>query len=458
MIYLDNASTTEVSEDYRQIINRYLYDTYANAGSIHRFGNESKQAIENARKEVAKAININSENVIFTSSGSEANNLAILGLERYFRKSRMKHIITTKYEHHSVLNSMKELEKRGYDVTYLDVPDGIVRYSDFVKAVRKDTVFASIMYVNNELGTENDIKSIYDFCKNHCILFHSDCVQAMGMKNINMDIHADLVSISGHKIHAPKGVGCLCVKEPDLLTSIIFGGEQEFGLRAGTENVAFIAVFGEAMCFSKASRMTTNQHIECVKSAFVEKFKELCEKELIKYSFHVSSDVLKSKICSIGIEGVDAETLVIMLGDNGVCVSAGAACSSHSSEPSHVLKAIGLSDKEARETIRVSFSSYNTVEEVQQAAQIIVNCVKELRELQDENSDIDQSTERFASCIQTYIEDDKEYWTEGRVYEFSKNGDTYEIETNYGGYGKIGKGYMCDCFEEYFEKEGRGQL
>lgn len=451
MIYLDNASTTEVSEDYRQIINRYLYDTYANAGSIHRFGNESRQAIENARKEVAKALDTNPGNVIFTSSGSEANNLAILGLERYFRKSKMKHIITTKYEHHSVLNAMKELERRGYDVTYLDVPDGIVKYAEFVKAVRKDTVFASIMYVNNELGTENDIKSIYDFCQNNCILLHSDCVQAMGTKNINMNIHADLVSISGHKIHAPKGVGCLCVKEPDLLTSIIFGGEQEFGLRAGTENVAFIAAFGEAMCFSKASRATTNQHIQSVKKAFVEKFKELCKKELIKYQFHTSSDVADSKICSIGIDGIDAETLVIMLGDNGVCVSAGAACSSHSSEPSHVLKAIGLSDKEARETIRVSFSRYNTIEEVQQAAQIIVNCVNELRELQDENLVVNQFTNKFAMCIQTYVEDDNEYWTEGRVYEFSQNCDIYEIETNLGGVGKVGKGYMCDRFEEYFE-------
>lgn len=451
MIYLDNASTTKVSEDYRQIINRYLYDTYANAGSIHRFGNESRQAIENARKEVAKALDTNPGNVIFTSSGSEANNLAILGLEKYFRKSKMKHIITTKYEHHSVLNAMKELEQRGYDVTYLDVPDGVVKYSDFVKSVRKDTVFASIMYVNNELGTENDIKSIYDFCQNNCILLHSDCVQAMGIKNINMNIHADLVSISGHKIHAPKGVGCLCVKEPDLLTSIIFGGEQEFGLRAGTENVAFIAAFGEAMCFSKASRVTTNQHIESVKGAFVEKFKELCEKQLIKYSFHTSSDVLQSKVCSIGIDDIDAETLVIMLGDNGVCVSAGAACSSHSSEPSHVLKAIGLSDKEARETIRVSFSRYNTIEEVQQAAQIIVNCVNELRELQDENLVVNQFTNKFAMCIQTYVEDDNEYWTEGRVYEFSQNGDIYEIETNLGGVGKVGKGYMCDRFEEYFE-------
>ena len=451
MIYLDNASTTEVSEDFRQIINRYLYENYANAGSIHRFGNVSKQAVETARSEVAKALNANPENIIFTSSGSEANNLAILGLERYFKKSRMKHIITTKYEHHSVLNAMKELERRGYDVTYLDIHDGIVRYEDFVKEVRKDTVFASIMYVNNELGTENNVRDIYRFCQENCIILHSDCVQAMGTKNININELADMVSISGHKIHAPKGVGCLCVKEPELLTSIIFGGEQEYGLRAGTENVAFIAAFGEAMCFANASRATTIQHIEKTKRAFVEKFKELCEKELIKYSFHTSSDVLKSKICSIRFDSIDAETLVIMLGDNGVCVSAGAACSSHSSEPSHVLKAIGLSDKEARETIRVSFSRYNTVKDVQQAAQIIVNCVKELKELQDANLDVNQFTNKFAMCIQTYVEDNNEYWTEGRVYEFSKNGDTYEIETNYGGFGKVGKGYMCDCFDEYFE-------
>lgn len=451
MIYLDNASTTEVSKDYREIINHYLFNDYANAGSIHRFGEQSKKAIENARNEVAKALYVNPTNIIFTSSGSEANNLAILGLEKYFRKSRMKHIITTKYEHHSVLNAIKELERKGYEVTYLDVPDGIVRYEDFIKAVRKDTVFASIMYVNNELGTENDIKSIYKFCQNNCILLHSDCVQAMGTKHINMNTHADLISVSGHKIHAPKGIGCLCIKEPELLQSIIFGGEQEFGLRAGTENVAFIAAFGEAMCYAKAARATTNQHIQSVKKAFVEKFKELCEKELIKYQFHTSSDIAESKICSIGIDDVDAETLVVMLGEQGVCVSAGAACSSHSSQPSHVLKAIGLSDKVARETIRVSFSQYNTVEEVCKAAQIIVNCVNELRELQEENLYVNEFTNKFAMCIQTYIEDDNEYWTEGRVYEFRKDGDTYEVQTNYQGYGKVGKGYMCDCFEEFFE-------
>ena len=382
MIYLDNASTTEVSVEFRQIINRYLYENYANAGSIHGFGNISRKAVENARMEVAKSLNVSPENIIFTSSGSEANNMAVLGMEEYFRKSNMKHIITSEYEHHSVLNSMKELENRGYNVTYLNVPsDGVVKFEDFVKAVRNDTVFASIMYVNNELGTENDIKKIYDFCKKNNILLHSDCVQAMGTHHIDMFDFADMISISGHKIHAPKGVGCLCIKQPELLKSIIFGGEQEFGLRAGTENVPFIVAFGKAMCFAKALRTTTANNIEVIKGAFVDKFKELCEKELIKYSFHASSDILKSKICSIGIEGVDAETLVIMLGDNGVCVSAGAACSSHSSEPSHVLKAIGLSDQEARETIRVSFSRYNTIEEVKNAAQIIVDCIVDLKSL-----------------------------------------------------------------------------
>lgn len=382
MIYLDNASTTEVSVEFRQIINRYLYENYANAGSIHGFGNISRKAVENARMEVAKSLNVSPENIIFTSSGSEANNMAVLGMEEYFRKSNMKHIITSEYEHHSVLNSMKELENKGYNVTYLNVSsDGVVKFEDFIKAVRNDTVFASIMYVNNELGTENDIKKIYDFCKKNNILLHSDCVQAMGTHHIDMFDFADMISISGHKIHAPKGVGCLCIKQPELLKSIIFGGEQEFGLRAGTENVPFIAAFGKAMCFAKALRTTTANNIEVIKGAFVDKFKELCEKELIKYSFHASSDILQSKICSIGIEGVDAETLVIMLGDNGVCVSAGAACSSHSSEPSHVLKAIGLSDQEARETIRVSFSRYNTIEEVKNAAQIIVDCIVDLKSL-----------------------------------------------------------------------------
>lgn len=379
MVYLDNASTTQVSLDLAHIINRYLYHDYGNAGNIHSFGIESKLAIDDARMKIAKAVSVAPENVVFTSSGSEANNLAILGLEPYLHINGFNHIITTKYEHHSVLESMKEMERRGFEVTYLDTPNGIVNYIDLLSEVREDTGLVSIMYVNNELGTKNDLKKIYSYCHNKGIVVHSDCVQAVGMEQINMENMADMISISGHKIHAPKGIGCLCAKNIDILSSIIHGGEQEFGIRAGTENVAFIAAFGEAMRIAKLHRGSNIVHIKNLKAAFVNEMNTLCEKSLIKLLFHASSDTSSSKICSMAIDGIDAETLVILLGDNDIFVSAGSACSSHSSKPSHVLKAIGLSDKTARETIRVSFSDYNTVEEVCIAARVIVDCIKELK-------------------------------------------------------------------------------
>ena len=375
MIYLDNASTTQVDTSVKNLIDKYLYENYGNAGSVHSFGAESKRAVDVARNQIATSLITSQENVIFTSCGSEANTLAIVGLANHLQSLNLNHIITTKYEHHSVLNAMKEMERRGFEVTYLDVPNGLVQFDDFVAAVRDDTGLVSIMYVNNELGTKNDIKPIYEFCKKREILFHSDCVQAIGTETIELGKTADMVSISGHKIHAPKGVGCLCTLYKDFLSNTIFGGQQEFGIRPGTENVASIVAFGQAMQNLSENKEQISTRIDVVSLGFGGRLLQLSEELGFKFECNTSTNRNTSKILSLRFNNIDAETLVIMLGERGVCVSAGSACSSHSSEPSHALKAIGLTDEQARSTIRVSFSEYNTVAEAHEAAEIVADCV-----------------------------------------------------------------------------------
>lgn len=384
MIYLDNASTTQVDTSVKNLIDKYLYENYGNAGSVHSFGAESKRAVDVARNQIATSLITSQENVIFTSCGSEANTLAIVGLANHLQSLNLNHIITTKYEHHSVLNAMKEMERRGFEVTYLDVPNGLVQFNDFVAAVRDDTGLVSIMYVNNELGTKNDIKPIYEFCKKREILFHSDCVQAIGTETIELGKTADMVSISGHKIHAPKGVGCLCTLYKDFLSNTIFGGQQEFGIRPGTENVASIVAFGQAMQNLSENKEKISTRIDVVSLGFGGRLLQLSEELGFKFECNTSTNRNTSKILSLRFNNIDAETLVIMLGERGVCVSAGSACSSHSSEPSHALKAIGLTDEQARSTIRVSFSEYNTVAEAHEAAEIVADCVSLLSSIGEE--------------------------------------------------------------------------
>lgn len=384
MIYLDNASTTQVDTSVKNLIDKYLYENYGNAGSVHSFGAESKRAVDVARNQIATSLITSQENVIFTSCGSEANTLAIVGLANHLQSLHLNHIITTKYEHHSVLNAMKEMERRGFEVTYLDVPNGLVQYNDFVAAVRDDTGLVSIMYVNNELGAKNDIKPIYEFCKKREILFHSDCVQAIGTETIELGKTADMVSISGHKIHAPKGVGCLCTLYKDFLSNTIFGGQQEFGIRPGTENVASIVAFGQAMQNLSENKEQISTRIDVVSLGFGGRLLQLSEELGFKFECNTSTNRNTSKILSLRFNNIDAETLVIMLGERGVCVSAGSACSSHSSEPSHALKAIGLTDEQARSTIRVSFSEYNTVAEAHEAAEIVADCVSLLSSIGEE--------------------------------------------------------------------------
>ena len=379
MIYLDNAATTMVDPAFKDVIDEFLYNNYGNANSNHVAGIEPSFAVDYARGNAAKFFNGNKDDVIFTSGGSEANTLAIVGLANYLKSIKKCHIITTKYEHHSVLNAMKEMERRGFLVTYLDVPDGVADIDQLKMELREDTGLVSVMYVNNEVGTINNVKEIYKLCRSNDTIFHSDCVQAAGTFELDQAEVADLMSVSGHKFHAPKGIGCLYTKFRDKMTPIIFGGEQEGGKRGGTENVAFIAAFGDALEKTRINMTANNDKMRELALEFLDK---LSQKECSKISQSTIADaVTVNKIISMRFDGIDSETLINMLSSRGVCISAGSACSSHQVQPSHVLKAIGLTNAEASSTIRVSFSDLTTSKEITEFIDILDECVQDIQKM-----------------------------------------------------------------------------
>lgn len=369
MIYLDNASTTRPDPSLQNIINKYLFEEFGNPGSLHSAGESAKEAIELSRTHISDFLHTTPENIIFTSSGSEANTMAILGLEKYLKSINKTHIITSKYEHHSVLNSFKEMESRGFNVTYINTPRGEVDVRELKNSIKDNTGLVSIMYVNNEVGTINEIEKIYRICKSRGILFHSDCVQAAGHLDVAVGETADIITISGHKLHAPKGIGCVCANNIHIISNIIYGGKQELGLRPGTENVAYIAAFGEIV--SKINILSERLHSNELRINFVRTLLEECKRLGVDVLFNTHKGIKNiSKILSIRFPGIDAHTLILTLSDD-VCVSSGAACSSGDIRQSHVLLSCGLSEEDAMSTIRVSFSSQNTVFEVRKAAKVI---------------------------------------------------------------------------------------
>lgn len=377
MIYLDNAATTMVSDDVLQKASIYYNRYFGNASSIHAMGRITREAIENSRKIIAKCINAEPDNIIFTSGGSESNSLAITGLLQYLHHTDCS-ILTTSIEHPSVLNSMRFMEENNIEVnkTQLD-HNGYIkidRLSPYSNTGKRVGLF-SAMAVNNELGTTQDLKALGQWCRQNNILFHTDCVQ--GIDTINIDVqemNIDLMSVSGHKIHAFKGTGFLYVRNKELLRPIIHGGDQEFGLRAGTENVA--GIVGLATAIENVYK-TGVSYIK-IKEIFVKTIKELFEENGLTVQFNGDSETNHSKIVNLCFPGVDGQTLLLMLDSKSVYVSAGSACKSKSNRPSHVLKAIGLSDEEALSSIRVSFSKYSTVEGAIYAAEAICQAVKDL--------------------------------------------------------------------------------
>ena len=353
-IYLDNASTTYVSSEVMNEMMPCFTSIFGNAGSVHSFGRDAMALVDHARDRVKDAIHARKANEIyFTSGGTEADNWAILGVA-HAHASKGKHVITSQIEHHAVLNACKQLEKEGYEVTYLPVDEtGLVDLAELLHAIKKDTILISIMAVNNEVGTIQNVKAIAKIAHDYNILFHTDAVQAIGIMKIDVqDMEIDLMSISSHKIHGPKGVGALYIKNGVMIEPIMFGGEnQERGKRAGTENVPAVVGFGKAIELSVKNNIITNKRLKMIREYFLEKLSEKVDNFQVNGHPHQKSNA----ILNISFTGVEGESLLMLLDLAGICVSTASACTSKSLLPSHVLKAMNVPDEIAQSSIRISF-------------------------------------------------------------------------------------------------------
>lgn len=378
MIYLDSAATTQVANVVLEAMMPWLKDNYCNAGSIYKKGREAKAAIEKARGRVAKMFNSDPENIIFTSGGSEGNSFVFQAAAERLEASGKKHILVSSVEHDSVLRAAESLTKRGFHVDYLPVSEcGTVLYETVKQAITPETGLISIMLMNNETGTINNLDFIARLCQERGILLHSDCVQAAGIWKINIeDVPLDFATISAHKFHGPKGVGCVYIRDPEECHALIQGGHnQEFGLRGGTENVAGIVGMGVAA-------ETTLDNLDYIQET-VWNYRYLfwnIINERLGGTVRINGQwPAFSKVLNIRVDGIDADTFVVAMDAAGVCLSAGSACRSLELEPSHVLTAMGLSPDEARSSVRVSFSVLNTELQVRDAARIFADTVNVLR-------------------------------------------------------------------------------
>ena len=377
-VYADNAATTSVSKTALDAMMPYLTDLYGNPSSLYSFGQKAKEALEASRETVAHYINADPKEIIFTSGGSEADNQAIVSAARLGARKGKKHIISTQFEHHAVLHTLNRLEKEGYEVTLLDPhSDGVIRVEDVANALRDDTCLVTIMFANNEIGTVQPIAEIGALCRERKVLFHTDAVQAAGHMPIDVRaMNIDMLSMSGHKFHAPKGVGVLYAKKGIVLTNIIDGGAQERGKRAGTENVAGIVAMAAALKESCDNmEENTAKIIPMRDKLFAELGKIPHSKINGSLEHHVPGTV---NMCFEGIEG---ESLLLMLDDQGICASSGSACTSGSLDPSHVLLSIGLPHEVAHGSLRLSIGEYNTMEQIDHIVEVVPKVVEYLRSI-----------------------------------------------------------------------------
>jgi len=372
--YLDNAATTKVAPEVMEVIKEYSTEKYGNASSLHSFGRKARDALEKARARIAKELNAAPEEIIFTASGTEADNLAIKETA-FFHKDKGNHIITSKIEHPAVKETCRFLEEMGFEVTYLDVDkNGFVDLKQLEKAIKKNTILVSIMHANNEIGTIEPIDKIGEICRKKGVIFHTDAVQSFTKIPIDVKkIKADLISLSAHKIHGPKGIGVLYKRKNVKIGTLIHGGGHEFGLRSGTENVA------GAVGFAKAVDLVDKEDI-----AKMKKLRDKLIDGLMKIPETILNGPKDKRLCNnvnVAFKYIEGEALVLRLDDEGVAASTGSACSSKSLLPSHVLIAIGLKPREAHGSLRLSLSKYTNEEEVDYALKVIPKVVEELRSI-----------------------------------------------------------------------------
>ncbi len=382
-VYLDNSATTPVDKEVFEAMIPFLTDKFGNASSIHFFGQEARAAVDKARHTVAELINSRPNEIVFTSGGTESNNLAIRGLveanDKYGR-----HIITSEIEHSAVKEVCEDLEKRGFELTYLPVyDDGIVKIEDVKNAIRDDTILITIMTANNEIGTIQPVEEIGRLVRElkesgKKIWFHTDAVQAVGKINVDVEeIGCDLLSISGHKIYAPKGVGALYVRRGVRLHKQNIGGHQERERRGGTENVPYIAAFAKACELAKNNLNDSAENLRNLR----DKFESAIGEKVDDFIFNGDRENRLPNIANISFRRIEGEGLLINLDMNGIAVSTGAACSSGSLEPSPVIRALGRNEELARGAIRFSFGKENTAEDVEYLLEVLPKAVENLRRL-----------------------------------------------------------------------------
>lgn len=377
-IYLDNAATTKTSQAVVDAMMPYFNQYYGNPSSVYSFSNYGKEAVAKARKQIADVLKAKPEEIYFTAGGSESDNWALIATAEAYQE-KGKHIITSKIEHHAVLHTCQYLEKRGFEVTYLDVDEyGTVDLEQLKKAIRPDTILISIMFANNEIGTIQPVKEIGEIAKSHNILFHTDGVQAFGHVPIDVDeLHIDMLSASGHKFNGPKGIGFLYIRKGVKTKSFIHGGAQERKRRAGTENLPGIAGIGEAAKLAADTMKERQEKEAAMRDYFINRI--TAEVPYVRVNGH-RTNRLPNNI-NLSFQFIEGESLLIMLDMAGICGSSGSACTSGSLDPSHVLLAIGLPHEIAHGSLRLTLSEENTMEEMDYTADKIKEIVSRLRDM-----------------------------------------------------------------------------
>ncbi len=377
-VYADNAATTAVSPQVLEAMLPFYKEVYGNPSSLYALGQEAKKPLEEARTAVARCLGAQPREIYFTSCGTESDNWAIKGAARAMKRKGKTHIITSAFEHHAVLHTCQALEKEGFTVTYLDVhEDGIVRPEELEAAITEDTGLVTIMYANNEIGTIQPISEIGTICKRHNVLFHTDAVQAVG--NVPIDVkeqNIDMLSLSGHKLHAPKGVGALYIRSGVVIPNFIDGGAQERGKRGGTENVASIVGLAKAMELACSTMEERVARLIPMRDKLIDGLSKI---ERSRLNGHRERRLPGN--VSFCFQGVEGESLLLMLDLKGISASSGSACTSGSLDPSHVLLAIGLPHEVAHGSLRLSLGDYNTMEDVDYILEVLPPIIERLRSM-----------------------------------------------------------------------------
>ena len=375
-VYADNAATTKISEAALEKFNSVSLDTFGNPSSLYSTGQDAKKVLEDSRLEIAEVIGASPKEIFFSSGGSESDNWAIRSAAKIGKKNGKNHIISTTIEHHAVLHTLEKLEKEGFEITLLEVDEnGLINLDDLKNAIKEDTCLVTIMFANNEIGTIEPIKEIGEICKSKDVLFHTDAVQAVGHIAINVeDYNIDLMSASGHKFHGPKGVGFLYVRNGINLTNLIEGGAQERGKRAGTENVPGIAAMSVALMERMQNLETTQEKLSSLRDKLIKKLR------MIPHSALNGDEVcrLPGNI-NFCFEGIEGESLLLLLDERGISASSGSACTSGSLDPSHVLLAIGRIHDVAHGSLRLSLGEDATEEQIDYIAEKVEEVVEYLR-------------------------------------------------------------------------------